>query len=197
MYNAPLWKLKLAFGGIVGYYWYLRLRGWEIDSASFDRKSYGHSYSLPKPLKTKQEVSPILTKLVQKTGTRLRRSGYKTQGVSLLLTFQDKTYFHRGCKLSQPVFDSGDIYAIAERLLAEGTEKEKTIRLIAVTCFNLQKDTPLQLNLYQNVVRKEALTKTVDTINGRFGNFTVAPARMVLEKGKVLDRIAFGAVKEL
>jgi len=30
-YEAPIWKLKLAFGGIVGLYWHTRLHGFEID----------------------------------------------------------------------------------------------------------------------------------------------------------------------
>jgi DNA polymerase-4 len=39
-YHAPLEKLKKqVFQSILGYYWYLRLRGHEIDAVDFKRKS--------------------------------------------------------------------------------------------------------------------------------------------------------------
>src|SRR3989344_3276210 len=49
-YEAPIWKLKAAFSSINGYWWWLRLRGYEIDAVPFGRKSYGNSFALPKPL---------------------------------------------------------------------------------------------------------------------------------------------------
>ena len=48
-YKADIRTLKRAFSSINGYYWYLRLRGWEIDDFESGRKSYGNSYALPKP----------------------------------------------------------------------------------------------------------------------------------------------------
>ena len=41
-YDAPVWKLKLAFGGIEGLYWHTRLHGYEIDSFKSTRKTYGN-----------------------------------------------------------------------------------------------------------------------------------------------------------
>ncbi len=196
MYKSPLWRLKIAFGGISGLYWYLRLRGWEIDSVDWGRKSYGNSYALPKPFSKVHELSPILTKLTQKTGTRLRRAGYMAGGIHLALYFRDHTYFAHGEKLNHNLYDSVDIFKEANRLLQKGV-CGKPVRNIAVSCFALSKKDHLQLNLFQNEIRKESKVKAVDKINQKLGNFTVAPARMVLEGDKVLDRIAFGGVKEL
>ena len=39
---------KQVFQSICGYYWYLCIRGWEIDAVDFKRKSYGQSYALGK-----------------------------------------------------------------------------------------------------------------------------------------------------
>jgi DNA polymerase-4 len=45
--SAPLHLLKFrVFQSIGGYYWYRRLRGWEVDATEFDRKSYGQNYAL-------------------------------------------------------------------------------------------------------------------------------------------------------
>src|SRR4051794_18239774 len=46
-YAAPLPLLKQqVFRSINGYYWYLRLRGYEIDAVDFARKSFGNTYAL-------------------------------------------------------------------------------------------------------------------------------------------------------
>src|SRR3972149_8454261 len=37
---------KQVFKSIVGHYWYLRLRGWEVDDFKSERKSFGQEYSL-------------------------------------------------------------------------------------------------------------------------------------------------------
>jgi DNA polymerase-4 len=39
---------KQVFQSILGYYWYLRLRGYEIDQVDFGRKSFGNTYALGK-----------------------------------------------------------------------------------------------------------------------------------------------------
>ena len=46
--SLPLLK-KRVFKSINGYYWYLRLRGHEIDGVDFGRKSYGQQYALGEP----------------------------------------------------------------------------------------------------------------------------------------------------
>ena len=46
-YNSSIDKLKSAFHSILGYYWYLRLHGWEIDDVSSDRKSFGNMSLFP------------------------------------------------------------------------------------------------------------------------------------------------------
>jgi len=88
-YQSPIWKLKAAFKSILGYYWYVRLHGYELDDVVFGRRSYGNSYAFPKPLITPEQIAPILTKLVEKMGFRLRRAGYKARGVHLAVTFRD------------------------------------------------------------------------------------------------------------
>jgi DNA polymerase-4 len=88
-YNSPLWKLKTAFKSINGYYWYLRLRGWEIDSVNFERKSFGNSYALPKPVIKHVDLFPILSKLITKMSFRLRMAGYKARGVHLMISYRN------------------------------------------------------------------------------------------------------------
>ncbi len=195
-YNAPVHRLKSAFSSINGYYWHVRLHGWEIDDVESLRKSFGNSFALPRPLANTEELAPILQKLVEKTGSRLRNAGYAAQGVHLSLVFQDHDWWHHGHTISKAFFDSRDIYKEVFRLLIN-CPKKKPVILLAESCFNLQKLTSLQPDLFGELGQKTKLTQAVDKINQRWGNFVITPARMLGTQNTIPDRIAFGGIKEL
>lgn len=201
-YHAPFWRLKAAFASINGYYWYLRLRGWEIDDVTFARRSYGNSYSLPKPFTKFGELAPILQKLVEKTGARMRKAGYQACGVHLAILYRDGTHWHHGKALLEPIFDSRDIYKKAFQILLASPSglscpHQKPVANLAVSCFNLAKIKYPQLVLFEDLLKKERLVRATDKLNQRWGNFIITPARMLGTGRYVPDRIAFGGVKEL
>ena len=195
-YTSPLWKLKAAFASINSYYWYLRLRGWEIDAVEFARRSYGNSYALPKPFVSLTDLSPILSKLCEKMGFRLRRAGYSARGIHIAIGYRDGSFWHKGISYLESFFDTREIYKGALKILTLSPYK-KPVRDLAVSCFNLKKGNKLQLNLFEDVLKKESLVKAVDKINTRWGNFVLTQARMLRASEAVPDRIAFGGVKEL
>ncbi len=196
-YNAPLWKLKAAFASIDSYYWYLRLRGYEIDDVSFARRSYGNSYALPKPFSEIADLSPIVSKLTEKMGFCLRRAGYMAKGVHLAIGYRNGFFWHKGITFEKELFESGDIYKKILKILYLSPYRFP-VRDIAVSVFGLRKITSLQLNIFEDVLRKKKLSEAVDRINERWGNFVIAPGRMLSgNKEMVPDRIAFGGVKEL
>lgn len=196
LYNSPIWKTKAAFHSIAGYYWFLRLRGYEIDDVEFSRRSYGNSYSLPKPFTTPQELSPILAKLVEKTSFRMRRSGLSAQGVHLAILFKGQ-YWHHGEILQREVFDSRDIYGQALRIMLSCPFLGLPVRNLAVSCFGLKKNNCYQLDLFKDIPKQKRLVESVDNINNRWGEFIITPARMAYTQKYVPDRIAFGNVKEI
>jgi hypothetical protein len=142
------------------------------------------------------ELSPILARLTEKMCSRLRGAGYKASGIHLTLTFKNGSWWHRGRLLIQPQFDSRDFYKAAFRLLIEANPATPVLN-IAVSCFGLSKADSLQLNFFENVGKKQNLTMTLDDINERWGGFTVGMARSFGGAKMVMDRIAFGGVKEL
>ena len=73
----------------------------------------------------------------------------------------------------------------------------KPVREIFVSAFNLLKSSTSQLDFFSDVEKKEKIVKAVDAVNERWGSFVVSPARMMDMESQVLDRIAFGGVKEL
>ena len=200
-FNSPLWKIKIAFPSINAYYWYLRLRGWEIDNVEFARKSYGNSFALPFSNGTREELLPILSKLCEKTGSRMRAASYKAKGVHLAISFKEHSYWHQGSTLQRYIFDSQDIYKEAIRLLNNCSLLGNKVHIIAVSCFSLTKENFFQPNLFEDIERKQRLVTAIDRINEKLGDFIVTSARAgMLNKFAsydVKDRIAFGGVKEL
>lgn len=195
-YHADSRKLEGAFGGIGGYYWFLRLHGYEVDEFEVVRKSFGNSYALPKPFYKCSDLVPIIQKLVDKTAYRLRTAGYFARGVHLGVVYRDHTYWHKGRILSRAIFATDDIFKEIYKLL-EMAGENGPVREIAVTCFNLEPASYLQLDLLIDALGKESLTKAIDTINDRYGMFTLTSAAQIFARDNVPDRIAFGGVREI
>src|SRR3954453_7746698 len=194
-YAASLEKLhKQVFHSIVGYYFYLRLRGWEIDAIDFKRKGFGNSYALQKQTNDPRELAKLLIKLCEKTGRRLRKAHYSAQGVHVSCVYTDLSYWHTGRKFDVPIYTTRDIYIKAMRLLNMSGYK-KPVRNLAVSVYALIPEAAEQLDMFFSPTH--AVSEAMDTINDRWGEFVVTPALMLGMDGIILDRISFGGVKEL
>ena len=190
-YEAPIWKLKLVFGGIVGLYWYTRLHGFEIDDFVSIRKTYGNSFA-PPPNKAHLKLE-ILSKLCQKTGYRLRKAGLVANGIHLSISYRDGSFWHKSIKTKRTIFESGDIYKEAIKLLDKNLSIELP-RVIAVNVFSLQAAKHLQLDIFSDEIKKTCLVTAIDRINNKWGLYTIHSARMSLDSTVVQDRISFGQV---
>ena len=195
-YQAPVRQLHSAFRSILGYYWYLRLRGWEIDDVEFSRHSYGNMYSLPQSLSTPQELSPLLHKLVEKCSFRMRRAGFSARGIHLALLYRDHSFWHHATTRSQPLFSPNDIYKYAYRLMVSSPYRQPVTNL-SVSLFDLKKSDFSQLDLFNELTKKTNLTRAIDKINEKWGDFVITPAVMLGTQDKVPDRVAFGNIQEL
>ncbi|OGD82953.1 hypothetical protein A2165_03350 [Candidatus Curtissbacteria bacterium RBG_13_40_7] len=195
-YRASVQRLKTAFKSILGYYWYVRLHGWEIDDVQSARRSYGNSFALPRPLIKPEELAPILQKLTEKTGMRMRKAGYTARGIHLAIVYRDHNFWHKGVSLPDWIFDSRDIYKIAFGLLNMSPYRSP-VRDLAVSCFNLEKAKDVQLSLLEDLDKKRKLVNAIDLVNDRWGSFVITPAKMLGTGDAVIDRVAFGGVKEL
>jgi DNA polymerase IV len=92
-YNAELPLLKKqVFKSINGYYWYLRIRGHEVDAYDTKRRTFGHTYALKKRTNNPEYLSRLLMKLCEKCGRRLRRNDYYAEGIHVSCIYEDGTY---------------------------------------------------------------------------------------------------------
>lgn len=190
MLDAKFETLKSAFLSVNAYYWYTRLRGWETDNVEFSRRSFGNTYTMPEAITDIKRLAPILMKLTTKATRRLRAKGYKTRGVWVGARYQGGGYWHKRETIKQELFDTRDIYKVALKMLK--TSPRKPIRNLAVSCFEISNSNALQLNLFDNQIKKRELSKAIDEVNKKWGEYTLSSARMTQNKKDVPDSIAFG-----
>jgi len=192
---ASIQRLRSAFGSVAGHYWHLRLWGFEVDEGALLRKSFGNSYALPRPLAKKEELAPILSKLVEKASYRMRRSGYVAAGVHLAIVYRDGSNWHKGITVPE-IFAGSDVYRRVWQLLGICPYR-KPVRNLAVSCFNLKERTSTQLALFDDILKKGKVVRAIDKINDRFGEFVITPALMLGTADKVPDRISFGGLDKI
>ena len=112
------------------------------------------------------------------------------------MSFKDRSFWHKGQKLSRVIFDSRDIFKEAARVLSYCSEI-KPVHTLSVSCFGLMQSKLTQMDLFEDVEKKERLTRAQDDINNTWGAFTLFPTRMLVARDRVPDRISFGGVKEI
>ncbi len=193
MYGASAKTLQRAFGSKIGHDWWLMLHGYESNRFDYEEtKTIGHSYALKVPYATSDpKLHQILCQLVEKMGRRLRMYALLASGIHVSCLFADRTYWNHGEKIPRTLFVTRDLFAEALRVLKKAPDK--SVRLLAVSCFSLT--TSEQLSLLETP--RKRLTFALDAIAERYGELTVFPARMLSTEQKVLDRIAFGGVRSL
>lgn len=217
---------KVVFKSITGYYWYLRLRGYEIDKFDSKRGQVGHQYALPHKTTDKEELARLLMKLCEKVGRRLRRVGLTAGGIRLYLSFvnyQESAHrdngfvggepkysgrsWHKGVKVGYRLYSSQSIFFAAQRLLDEA-EVHAPVRGMDITTYDLAPADPEQLNLFDTVEPGEIedikslkadrrVSDAVDEINNRYGEFVITPGTIMDMHGEILDRVAFGSVRDV
>jgi DNA polymerase IV len=196
--EAPMFKLKKeVFKSVVGYYWYLRLRGYEIDSEKFKVKSFGNDYAVGNKTGDPGEVSRLIMKLCEKTGRRLRKHDYQGQGVSLWLSFENGQWWGKSKKTSAPVYSTQEIYLSCMRMLKH-FEYPARVTHIHLAVFNVIPVTPLQLGLFDGTrLDTRSLARATDKINNKYGEFTAIPATMANMEQIIIKRVPFGSVRDI
>lgn len=196
--KADIDTLKnIVFQSVNGYYWYKRIRGYEVDAIEFDRKSFGQDYSLQKATNDPKELSRILMKLCEKMGRRLRKHGKLAYGVHVAALYLNSTYWHMGRKFNTSMYTTMELYDKVKFVLQQQSSTEK-IAKISVSCYGLADSATMQMSLFDRAdIKLRRVSDAIDKINDKYGEFVIVPATMMNMNDTVIDRISFGAVKEI
>jgi DNA polymerase-4 len=134
-------------------------------------KSVGHSMTLRRDISSRGEILRYLLQLSEMVGRRARRYGVAGKTVHLTIRYADFSTFGKQETLARHVNQSDDIYRGAIQIL-DSIEREQPVRLLGVRITNLcyQRE---QLPLFEEERRKAFMINAMDTVNDRFGDFTV------------------------
>ena len=146
-------------------------------TASAPVKSIGHSLTLREDLSDRRQISRVLLQLAEMVGRRARRHGLSGRTVTLTVRYADFTTFSRQQQQSAPLAHGPALHAAALRIL-DSLLLAQPVRLLGVSLSGLRQDGE-QLPLLADDHRRQLLTGAVDTVNDRFGEFTVMAASLL------------------
>ena len=204
--DYPLSKL-VAHYGIQGYHFHSmgQLEGsWkesfdeELDASDGTMKSIGHMYTIPIEYRSQKVLRPVLYKLSEMVGARLRVNGVMGNGIHVHLHDPERTHFGKGMKLSYYLQDGRDIYLEAMSLLRQSgqlADLENRSYLISVTVFGLAPYDG-QTSLFDSKQSGPKITAALDKVNTKYDDFTLARVPAFLARDIIRDSVGFGRMKE-
>ncbi len=195
-YGTSALGLKKAFGSILGYYWYLKLRGYEAEDYESKRKSFSHSYVVPKEVSSPEKIHPILMKLIEKLCFRMKQNGYSSRGFGIALYYRNKLHWAKHKHLDRPIFLPMDVYRVLYKLLFSSPYAKESIKTIYVFAFDVDKVDTSQPDLFNNLNKEIELFNAIFDVNQKWGGFVLGSGLLLQAKGNVADRIAFGGVRD-
>ncbi len=188
--QVPLTMLTQAFGNFTGTW--LHNIGNGVDQnilRSFrslpQEKSVGHSYTLPRDIHSLEDAKKTLLLLSERVGVRLRRKGLIGRTISVYLRFHDRGGWGKSESQQEYLHDGLDIYKVGARLLENIGSSFAPIRLVAVTVSDLAQAVEITKPLFAQAQRYEQLVGSLDTINDRYGEFTVFRGTLATIKQRI------------
>lgn len=156
-----------------------------------DPKSIGHQHTLEKNTANLDKIKNNLRRLTEMAAFRMRKHNTVASRVHFFLRDKNFKSYHEGITLGNSTENSGKIFKAVEGALDSGRWRnhlDRELRLVGITLSGLTKKENLSYNLFDMDKREERLVGVADTVNNRFGNFTLIPANTLIAnktKGKI------------
>ena len=189
MKKIPISILSNRFGNIGRKIW-LMANGSDFEGLTLDPvhpKSLGHGKVLMPNTKDRYLIKKTFLRMSVKLSRRLRNSGYESN--KFLVNIKIKAgWVQKKIKLEHPTCDQFVIYSLCELFLGM-FDKNVGIYQVQVTAINpTQKD--IQTDLFGSQTGQDNYMSVVDSINQRFGQDVVRPARLKSDISDSPDVIA-------
>ncbi len=135
-------------------------------------KSIGHSVTLPHDVTDRYSMGKVLLTLAEMVGRRVRRHNCRGNTLTLTWRYDNFTTRTKRSSFSAPLCLTGEIYR-ASMLLLDAIEIHRPVRLLGISLSDLSFE-EFTSSLLPDEIRKEKVQKTLDWVNDRFGEFTLA-----------------------
>jgi DNA polymerase-4 len=192
--QADEFKLKKqVFKGITGTYWYQRLRGYEIDDFETTLGMVGRQWVVRDPSDKDSYLLPCLSYLCETTGMKLRFRQAEARGICVWASYSNGEYWQSKRMHGSTFYTNQEIYRRAMELFNQ--RPHGTVRTIGIYCYMLTPSQKSQLSLFEDIAKKDWLTRSVDEINDFYGTFTVYSAGSLEGKKIIKQKIPFGGTE--
>lgn len=141
-------------------------------------KTIGHGKVLPPGTRDRAVILTYLQHMSEKVGLRLRKHGYQSK-VFFIGMRTALGWVAAKPKLSNATDDGAIIYELCRELVEQGWDGQ-VVGQVQITALNPTEHR--QPDLFEDDTHKrkrEALNEAIDQINERYGDFTVAPSRVI------------------
>ncbi|MBF0541415.1 MAG: DNA polymerase IV [Nitrospirae bacterium] len=135
-------------------------------------KSIGHSMTLPKDIINMRDIEAHILKLSEMVARRGRLYNLLGEVVSVVIRYKSFKTFTRQKKINTHTYDTHIIYDTAIGII-KVIRLAEPVRLLGVTLSGLREDSG-QMSIFNECNKKDALIKSMDSINDKYGEFTVS-----------------------
>lgn len=180
---AKIKKLSIneleAMFGKMGFQLYHLARGIDNRSVEVDNqiKSISHEETFQEDLTDKNQILSSLLRMSSKVSRRLRKKGLEGNTIYIKVRYGDFTTYTRRITVSIATNDTDKIYRTGLRLLEREELLNKPVRLLGIGVSNLYEENRKQLSLFNDNIKADKLTKTIDGLKDKFGDNSVFRAR--------------------
>lgn len=158
--------------------------------AETEAKSVGNSVTAARDLCDPRAVKIVLYSLCESVAARLREAGLAARGVELTVRRRDLSYLNARCRLARETDLAAELAEAGLKLFAENYVWNDVVRALGIRATALQPALPFQQAFFHDERRRrklERLEKTVDTLRGRYGFYSLGRALMLCDPEGNID----------
>jgi nucleotidyltransferase/DNA polymerase involved in DNA repair len=185
---------KHVFESINGLHWHERLRGYEVDDYTTHLGMVGRQWVVRAPTAEDDYIRSCMHYLVETVGVKLRYRSVEARGVCVWMGFTAGGGWREKVMLQAPIYSTQDIWRQVAHLL-DRRPRHMVARIIGVYLYKLTPSTRAQTSLFEDAVRADDLTRTLDDINDFYGSFTIHAADTLTGTRNVKQKIPFGGTE--
>lgn len=190
--KLPMGRLRARLGvwGDVIHRWAngLDFSDLNADTMSLPHRGYSHRTTLPRDYTCRKEVAVVILELLDEVCARARQAQQKGRRIGLGLTYAGLTGgFYKAKTLPFASNHSETLYPTLLELL-DGHWNRSGVRAVSVSLDQLGFDDGLQLNLLEDIPRRQALWDTVDQVRRDYGETSLMRLSSLLPAGQLRER---------
>lgn len=148
-------------------------------------KSIGHSKTSSYDLTKESDIHNFILDVVNETCKRLRAENMKATNITITLKTSNFNVYSHSTTLDTPTSSTTEIFNYSKKIFKD-IYKGEALRLIGISFSKLVKNTDSQLNIFDNLNKKENdIDKTIDSLISKFNDSNIITrASLIKQKGE-------------